>query len=439
MPENPKKNPPGQKDADVTKQQFDATTEFNDTPKPPRAAPKHNLLDETMAPGPEKPRLTSVDPHGSHPSHSSTSKPAVDGDSSGVLSDLDDIRRNLVDLQLMTDEEWQAGVQKVADNPSLNALLSELQKTPSSWDVKFPVLTEFQCEKIREGRTAELIYEHYIVLHQLGEGGMGVVYVGRNTGLDNIVAIKTIRIQFFHEGTNATPAMTSLIRFKNEAKTLARLEPRYFPSVYHIGQAGGFPYYAMELVQGRNLAELVEDFKKEGHPVPLNYCLKIFIEVATAIGKAHAANIVHRDLSPKNIMITNEDVPKILDFGIAKHVKHRSDDQTFRNLGEIAETGQKIGAPLFMSPEQHSGDSDSIDFSTDVYSLAATMYFVVTQEYPFTGNTLAEIADRLSRRNGHTCRSIVPMFLRVSIPSLPGHLPSTQRIAIRRWQSSRRI
>jgi len=393
MPDDPKKKQLRPSAEDITKQQFDITTDFSDnrdTAANSRAAQTNPLLDETVAPSPERPKLTSIDPRNSSrtPSRESAIQ-RID-----VSGDLGDIGRQLIEWQLVTEEEWYAALEKVGENPTLKAVVNVLHQTPSKWDVKYPVLTEFQCERIREGRTDELIYEHYIVLHELGEGGMGVVYVGRNTGLDNIVAIKTIRTQFFHEGTNATPAMTSLVRFKNEAKTLARLEPRYFPSVYHIGQAGGFPYYAMELVQGRNLAQLVEDCKKEERQIPFNYCLKIFIEVANAIGKAHAANIVHRDLSPKNIMITNEDIPKILDFGIAKHVKHRSDDQTFRNLGEVAETGQKIGAPLFMSPEQHSGDVDSVDFSTDVYSLAATMYFVLTQEYPFTGNTLAEIAEK---------------------------------------------
>jgi serine/threonine protein kinase len=397
MPDDPKKKQSRPSAADVTKQQFDITTDFSDnreTAANPRAAQTNPLLDETAAPTSERPKLTSIDSRNTSRNSGLVGNRDSEVQRLDLSGDLGDIGRQLVEWQLVTEEEWHAALEKVGENASLTEVLDILRQTPSKWDVKYPVLTDFQCERIKEGRTDELIYEHYIVLHELGEGGMGVVYVGRNTGLDNIVAIKTIRTQFFHEGTNATPAMTSLVRFKNEAKTLARLEPRYFPSVYHIGQVGGFPYYAMELVQGKNLAQLVEECKKEERQIPFNYCLKIFIEVANAIGKAHAANIVHRDLSPKNIMITNEDVPKILDFGIAKHVKHRSDDQTFRNLGEVAETGQKIGAPLFMSPEQHSGDVDSVDFSTDVYSLAATMFFVLTQEYPFTGNTLAEIAEK---------------------------------------------
>lgn len=397
MPDDPKKKQSRPSAEDVTKQQFDITTDFSDnreTAANPRAAQTNPLLDETAAPTSERPKLTSIDSRNASRGAGQTGGRSAEVERIDLSGDLGDIGRQLIEWQLVTEEDWYAALEKVGEHAKLKEVLEVLRQTPSKWDVKYPVLTEFQCERIKEGRTDELIYEHYIVLHELGEGGMGVVYVGRNTGLDNIVAIKTIRTQFFHEGTNATPAMTSLVRFKNEAKTLARLEPRYFPSVYHIGQAGGFPYYAMELVQGKNLAQLVEECKKEERQIPFNYCLKIFIEVANAIGKAHAANIVHRDLSPKNIMITNEDVPKILDFGIAKHVKHRSDDQTFRNLGEVAESGQKIGAPLFMSPEQHSGDVDSVDFSTDVYSLAATMFFVLTQEYPFTGNTLAEIAEK---------------------------------------------
>jgi serine/threonine-protein kinase len=209
----------------------------------------------------------------------------------------------------------------------------------------------------------------YEVLAQLGEGGMGVVYKARQPALQRLVALKMISA-----GPHASKQ--ALARFRIEGKAIARLRHPHVVQIYDFGDHDGLPFYAMELLEGGSLSDRLAQGPLEPHAAAA-----LVQTLAEAVAYAHQENVVHRDLKPGNILLTEASEPKIADFGLAKLLD--SDDGHTRS--EVA-----MGTPSYMAPEQAAGRSASVGPAADVYALGAILYQTLTSQPPFRGADRAE-------------------------------------------------
>ena len=226
-----------------------------------------------------------------------------------------------------------------------------------------------------------LLAGRYRIIEKIGEGGMGAIYKAVHTMMDRTCAIKLL--------TNlSTNDESALARFNREAKMASRINNPHAVTIYDFGAAeGGILYLAMELIDGKSLSAILEEEKK----LPALRVVTIVNQIADALRAAHALEIVHRDLKPDNIMVcdrgTEGEYVKVLDFGIAKTVADDSADN-------LTKTGFILGTPVYMSPEQLSGDR--LDARSDVYSLALIVYQMLSGRLPFEGaNPQAIMVKRL--------------------------------------------
>jgi mono/diheme cytochrome c family protein/predicted Ser/Thr protein kinase len=208
----------------------------------------------------------------------------------------------------------------------------------------------------------------YDVLSVLDEGGMGIVYEARQNGLGRRVAIKMIA------RARLAPAVRA--RFRAEAEAAARLHHPNFVQVFEVGQVNDRPFFSMEYVDGGSLAQHLA-----GKPLPPRRAAELAETLAHAIHAAHDCGIVHRDLKPANILLSADGVPKIGDFGLAK----RLDAETGHT-----QTGEILGTPSYMAPEQAEGRKNEIGPATDVYALGTVLYEMLTARPPFKGATALE-------------------------------------------------
>src|SRR3954469_10433696 len=188
----------------------------------------------------------------------------------------------------------------------------------------------------------------YRLLEEVGRGGMGVVYRARQETLNRTVALKMIL-----SGQLATDA--DVKRFRAEAEAAARLDHPGIVPVFEVGQHGGHQYFTMAFVEGQSLARKIV----EGLPSP-RAAARLVQQIAEAVAYAHVEGVVHRDLKPANILIDKGGQPRLTDFGLAKRVE--GDDG-------LTATGQILGTPSYMPPEQASGRGDAVGPLSDVYSL----------------------------------------------------------------------
>jgi|GEM_PF-698925 len=206
----------------------------------------------------------------------------------------------------------------------------------------------------------------YQILRPLGVGGMGVVYEAYQLGLKRRVALKMGLVALRNEPEH-------LVRFQLEAESAACLHHPNIVEIYEIGDNHGYPYYSMELVEGSTLAQTLVKGS-----LPARSAAQIIEELARAMHYAHERGIIHRDLKPANVLLTAGGVPKIADFGLAKHLNRDS----FRT-----QTGTVLGSPCYMSPEQASGRLGEIGPESDVYSLGAILYEMLAGVPPFRSGT----------------------------------------------------
>lgn len=255
-----------------------------------------------------------------------------------------------------------------ADIGALNAASPRNQQDPALE----PTLTLSAAGREKSGRgTVVRYFGEYEILEELGVGGMGVVYKARQSKLKRIVAIKMIR-------SGELANSQDVQRFEAEARAAAKLSHPGIVSVHEVGIHNGQHFYTMDYVDGGSLAQLLRD-----EPVPPIRAAKLVHRLAEAMHYAHEQNIVHRDLKPANILLTANGIPRITDFGLAKHV--RSEDES--DMPTMTETGQILGTAGYMSPEQAAGKSQLVGPSADIYSLGAVLYALLTRRAPFVGET----------------------------------------------------
>ena len=216
----------------------------------------------------------------------------------------------------------------------------------------------------------------YEILEEIDRGGMGVVYKARQTALKRIVALKMIKSGRFAD-------REQIQRFLAEAEAAAALEHPHIVPIYEVGESLGQHYYTMGFVDGATLGVLIKET-----PLPSDVAARVVRTVAEAVQFAHDQGIIHRDLKPGNVLIDDEGKPRVTDFGLAKNVEVDSG---------MTSTGQIIGTPNYMSPEQAGGNADEIGPPSDVYGLGAMLYASLTGRPPFQAagvlETLRQVTD----------------------------------------------
>lgn len=213
-------------------------------------------------------------------------------------------------------------------------------------------------------------FGHYELLEEIGRGGMGVVYRARHVQLNRIVAVKMLLSGYLADAEH-------IRRFQREARTAAQIRHPNIVSVFDYGEAEGHHYFAMDYVPGQSLQTLV----LRG-PLPIEQAVRLVATVARAVAHLHQYGIIHRDLKPSNVLLDEQGQPYVSDFGLAKWL-------------QIAEphtvSGAILGTPSYMAPEQAQGQLAAISPRTDVYSLGAILYAVLTGRPPFVGENPLDV------------------------------------------------
>ncbi|MFK7737151.1 MAG: serine/threonine-protein kinase [Pirellulaceae bacterium] len=228
-------------------------------------------------------------------------------------------------------------------------------------------------------------FGEYILERVLGRGGMGVVYLGRQSQLDRPVAVKMIR-------SGALASDEEVERFYAEARSAAKLQHPNIVTVYQCGEYDGHRYFSMDFVPGTDLSQMV----REG-PIDGRTAARYVRDVARAIQYAHDRGILHRDLKPANILVDDSEAVRITDFGLAKSVETDSG---------LTEDGAAIGTPSYMSPEQAAGKTDEQHHATDIYSLGAILFTLVAGRPPFKAPSVVETIMHVIHRPAPMLRSV---------------------------------
>ncbi len=250
-------------------------------------------------------------------------------------------------------------------------------------------------------------FGEYDLLEEIACGGMGVVYRARQRSLNRIVAIKLLLF-----GAHATP--DAIKRFRAEAVAAAALQHPNIVAVHEVGVHDGQHFIVMDYVEGQSLAARIQ-----GEPLPARSAARYLRLIAEAIHFAHERGILHRDLKPSNILIDAGDQPRVTDFGLAKRIgvpptggPGVSEPVKAGMTNELTLTGQVLGSPSYMPPEQASGKRGVLSGRTDVYALGAILYHALTGRPPFVGEGMAETVQQLLN-----VEPVAPRLLNASVPA----------------------
>ena len=232
----------------------------------------------------------------------------------------------------------------------------------------------------------------YEIISPLGAGGMGEVYRARDTKLGRGVAIKVLP-----EAVATHPER--IARFEREAKVLASLNHPHIAALFGMEESSGRHFLVMELVEGETLAERIASPNATGRGLPVEDALKIALQIAGALEAAHECGIIHRDLKPANVMVTSDEVVKVLDFGLAKAAEGGR-GQDFSQSATVSFAGTRegtiLGTAAYMSPEQARGKP--VDKRTDIWAFGCVIYEMLTGRLAFSGETASDaVAAILSR------------------------------------------
>ncbi|MCB9896693.1 MAG: serine/threonine protein kinase [Planctomycetes bacterium] len=290
--------------------------------------------------------------------------------------------RPLQDVQDEILERLHAG-----DLPDRDVLLLEHPEHASALRRFFALLDVVEAVPARDATPAASgRLGDFEILREIGRGGMGVVYEARQLSLNRKVALKVL------------PAASRgdrrlLQRFRREAEAAARLRHPNLVPVYALGDADGAPFFAMELVEGRSLADVIAARARgEAAGVPSEagdfraWAVRTVATVADALAYAHGQGILHRDVKPANILLEADGTPRLTDFGLALDLE----------ASGLTLSGEVFGSPLYMSPEQAFRRAQPLDARTDVYSLAVTLHELLTGRLPYAGTTHGDVMAALS-------------------------------------------
>ena len=222
----------------------------------------------------------------------------------------------------------------------------------------------------------------YEIIKQTGRGAMGIVYKGRDPRLNRLTAIKTIR---FLDDFDKIRVMNAKKQFYREAEVIAKLSHPNIVAIYDVGEDKGLSYLAMEYLEGESL----EKYTNKNNLLSITKCINIIIQACNALEYAHNHDIVHRDIKPANIMIVEDGLVKVTDFGIARIT-----------ASSKTHTGIIKGTPYYMSPEQTRGMK--LTGPSDIFSIGVVFYQLLTGRLPFTGDNMAAIMYQINNLNSES-------------------------------------
>lgn len=298
--------------------------------------------------------------------------------------------------------------------------------------------TEFGATAlVRSDATTEHRLGRYAVVATLGEGGMGVVYKAHDPELDRHVALKLLK------PSNSAGRDELVVRLQREARSMAKLSHPNVVTVYDVGMHEGSLYVAMELVQGGTLDTYVRESKPS-----LSEIVRCFRDVARALASAHDSGLVHRDLKPQNVLVSRDGIVKVSDFGLARSAGSGSEREEEIEVDAVAftstaitRTGQIVGTPAYMAPEQFAGTKT--DGRTDVFSFGIALYEALFGVRPFPGGSISELrANVLAGRRrpmpprpehdagSRTAFEMVHKLLDQCLSALPSERPSMRALEL---------
>jgi eukaryotic-like serine/threonine-protein kinase len=252
---------------------------------------------------------------------------------------------------------------------------------------------------MKEGFPKNSLISHYRIVNKIGEGGMGAVYLARDTKLERKVALKVLP-------DDVAADAERLRRFGQEARAVSALNHPNILTIYEIGEVDGTNYISTEFVDGDNLRDVLHS-----KGMPLHRSLDIAIQTASALAAAHEAGITHRDIKPENIMVRRDGLVKVLDFGLAKLTETTgpSIDPEGETRAQVKTApGVIMGTVQYMSPEQTRGKPT--DSRSDIWSLGCVIYEMAAGHAPFSGETAADIIAEIVKMNPGPLGRIVPQL-----------------------------
>jgi serine/threonine protein kinase len=298
----------------------------------------------------------------------------------------EDFLRNVLRSRLLGREDLKASLRGVPrerrDDPE--ALADHL--------VRNGKLTRFQAGKLLRGISEGLVLGHFRVLAPIGKGGMGTVFLVRDTRSEQLVALKILPPKL------ARTEERMVARFRREMELSQKVAHPHLAWTYEVGEFRGVPYIAMEYIQGRTLSRIVN----EDGPLAVPRAARLMAEVASGLAHAHAQGLIHRDLKPGNILVTPRDHAKVLDLGLALiHGEVVEDSMVVGGQGYI------VGTMDYIAPEQ-TYDAAGVDPRCDLYSLGCTLYFAVSGRTPFGAGTSKEKIQKHRRETPTPLAELVP-------------------------------
>jgi serine/threonine protein kinase len=275
--------------------------------------------------------------------------------------------------------------------------------------VKKGVLTKYQAEQLLQGRIANLYLGKYKILELLGRGGMGAVFLCEHKTMRRRVALKVL-------STAKTKDASLVERFHREARAVGALNHPNIVQAYDVDSVGKTHYLVMEYVEGINLHDLI---RKVG-PLPVERAANYISQAADGLQHAFGAGLVHRDIKPPNLLLNRQGIVKVLDMGLALFFKDDTD-----NLTAKFDSTTVLGTIDYLAPEQ-SMDSHAVDIRADIYSLGATLYYLLTSKTPFGDAPLAQKLLMINMREPKPIRQVredIPEALAVVIAKMLAKSP----------------
>ena len=289
-------------------------------------------------------------------------------------------------VMLIDDHEF---LRQFAAESSLRRDANDLGSTDEKMDSGADPLGSLPGDRIK-------YLGEYEILREIARGGMGVVFEARQESLRRNVALKMIL-------PGRLADADEIERFQREAEAAASLKHASIVPVHEVGEHEGYHYFTMDLIDGRSLSEEIRE-----ESLPPRRAAELVESVARAIQYAHEQGVLHRDLKPANVLLDREGAPHVTDFGLAKQFSGTIDARHT----ELTVTGQILGTPSYMSPEQAACKPDQIGPTTDVYSLGAVLYAALTGRAPFVADTPVETLMQVVQNDPVSPRTLNPKIPR---------------------------